>query len=254
VERLLELGFDPNVPGKNNDLVLIMALQNQKLDIVSCLLNHGADPNKTGGRDDHPKVSQLGLNSAHWVSFYGDVNSLSQISKVPVNWNQRARPVKLIAKNGYVYTVNPHCLHLATTVGKPPHVLRFLIDLCSDDINCTTSEGYTPLHIAAFMGNLPCAKVLVERGGNIHQRDVHGNVPLHYAVQTNSESLVEYLIQCGTPLTVNNDGISPSVLASLYNQTNILEIFKRNETRGCMYAPDDDIRFEFHNCFIFLMK
>ena len=43
------------------------------------------------------------------------------------------------------------------------------------------SDGQTPLHIAAQMGNLWIAEYLLRHGTNVNAKDMHGNTPLHIA-------------------------------------------------------------------------
>lgn len=43
-----------------------------------------------------------------------------------------------------------------------------------------TSNGSTPLHLAACKGLLSCVKVLVQNGANVHARDTVGCKPIDY--------------------------------------------------------------------------
>lgn len=51
------------------------------------------------------------------------------------------------------------------------------------DLNAKSSEGYTPLHIAAFIGCADCAAVLLKAGANLEARTFRGGTPLGMAAQ-----------------------------------------------------------------------
>mmetsp|Transcript_15123 Transcript_15123/g.26960 ORF Transcript_15123/g.26960 Transcript_15123/m.26960 type:complete len:327 (+) Transcript_15123:183-1163(+) len=74
-------------------------------------------------------------------------------------------------------------LLLATDRGSEEcrEVIRTLVQHGKANINCSNAWGKTPLHIAAFRGNLPMAKLLVDLGADPSLRDQKGNLAVFYA-------------------------------------------------------------------------
>ena len=104
------------------------------------------------------------------------------------------------------YHCDPHerdgldrtCLHYATG-GNHVDVMRYLIDECHCDpmaVSVTGCRGWTPLHIAARLGN---------------------------------SAVVEYLLSTGKcdPLAKDNYGDTPFTLAKKYGHTDTLSVFKK---------------------------
>lgn len=53
--------------------------------------------------------------------------------------------------------------------------------------------GWTPLHIAAGMGNIKVAGQLLTKGANINLRDKHGATPLDMAVAQSEKKMFDFL-------------------------------------------------------------
>jgi len=49
------------------------------------------------------------------------------------------------------------------------------------DVNAKSSNGRTPLHLAAGVGRREIAKILIEQGANVKAKDDKGKTPLDYA-------------------------------------------------------------------------
>lgn len=55
--------------------------------------------------------------------------------------------------------------------------------------------GWTPLHVAAGMGNIKIAGQLLSKGANINLRDKHGATPLDMAVAQSEKKMADFLTQ-----------------------------------------------------------
>ncbi|XP_014289691.1 ankyrin repeat domain-containing protein 29-like [Halyomorpha halys] len=91
-------------------------------------------------------------------------------------------------------------LHIATD----PSVISKLLDLGAD-VNFTTDNGDTALHIASAKESLEVVKVLVKRGAGINIQDYDGVTALMFAANnTNSNILVTYLLHSGADLSLKS--------------------------------------------------
>ena len=57
--------------------------------------------------------------------------------------------------------------------------------------------GWTPLHIAAGMGNIKVAGQLLSKGANINLRDKHGATPVDMATAQSEKKMFDFLSQHG---------------------------------------------------------
>ena len=77
-------------------------------------------------------------------------------------------------------------------------------------------EGWSALHLAAYYGHLPAAKVLLENKANVNSEDLNGSTPLHKAAVCGNAKLVELLLEKSSNINaVNQDENTPLHLASL---------------------------------------
>lgn len=65
------------------------------------------------------------------------------------------------------------------------------------DPDCCTNSGYTPLHLAAFSGNVDCVRVLLDNNADSANRDEHGNTPLQTAELSSKHNVIKVLRSAG---------------------------------------------------------
>jgi len=94
-------------------------------------------------------------------------------------------------------------------------------------ISARTSWGWTALHMAAFAGNVPNAKLLIERGANIEDRarTKFRNTPLQVALLTGEYDTAKLLLDHGADALVRQSkGFSPMHEAAFLGRVDLLQL------------------------------
>ena len=75
-------------------------------------------------------------------------------------------------------------------------------------IESYSTDGWTPLHVAAFFGYKESAEKLIERGANVEARSTNAmkNTPLHAAAAGRKLDLVKLLIEEGASVNARQEG------------------------------------------------
>ena len=80
-----------------------------------------------------------------------------------------------------------------------------LVKWLGADVNVETSEGSTPLHIAAMTGEHETARMLIEElGATVEAKDSYDMTPLHIAARHGHHRLVRLLVGLGAELNLED--------------------------------------------------
>lgn len=91
----------------------------------------------------------------------------------------------------------------AAATGNLPLILELLET--NLDVNATTVEGWSLLHLAAKSGNADLVKLLLSKGARTDFITVtHGISPLHVAATGKSRKVIQYLLDAGASLTATD--------------------------------------------------
>ncbi len=98
-------------------------------------------------------------------------------------------------------------VHTATVAGKTELVLE-KIDADPTLLEAQSSDGWTPLHLAAFFGQKETALVLIKLGALVDSRSTNAmkNTPLHAAVAGRQTELVDMLLDSGAAVGATQTG------------------------------------------------
>jgi ankyrin repeat protein len=75
-------------------------------------------------------------------------------------------------------------------------------------VGLMSSDGWTPLHLAAFFGKVDAARLLLNKGAIVNARSTNQmeNMPLHAAAAGRHWELVKLLIEHGAPVDARQHG------------------------------------------------
>jgi ankyrin repeat protein len=95
-------------------------------------------------------------------------------------------------------------------------------------VNTFSVDGWTPLHLASFFGNILVVKYLVMSGGDINavSRNNLKNQPLNAATVSNHTDIAKFLIQNGADVNFAQHGGSTPIHAAAHNgNEELVQIF-----------------------------
>ena len=93
-------------------------------------------------------------------------------------------------------------------------------------------DGSTPLHCAAWKGNVDVVRILLDAGApiNDHNQNSHwGTTPLHAAAHGNQRAVAELLLARGGDVKAKNlNGRTPLEETSVHNATAVARLFAKS--------------------------
>jgi ankyrin repeat protein len=197
VTALLDGGLQVDTRNAEGRTALMMAATNRHLDVVTFLLERGADFNALSGHRE-----KRGSHVLTWAVGGGDL----EIVKLLLD-----RGAKLNVRG----TTGRSPLGQAV-IGRFPAMVQLLLDRGAD-INFPGME-YTPgekgeeprlsvpLLVAAHEGATEIAELLLKKGAAVDSEDSHGDSALMFAARTGQRAMVDLLIEKGAD--VNHQGIN----------------------------------------------
>uniref|UniRef100_A0A914C505 Ankyrin repeat protein n=1 Tax=Acrobeloides nanus TaxID=290746 RepID=A0A914C505_9BILA len=183
---------------------LHLAAEGGYLDVVQCLVEHGADVNvkSNDGKTVLHWAARSNLDVVRWLVEHGaDVNVKSNDGKTVLHWAAQGNlhvvqwlvehgKANVEATDNYGRTM----LHWATQGNLD--VVQWLVEHGKANVEATDNYGRTMLHWAT-QGNLDVVQWLVEHGkANVEATDNYGRTMLHWATQGNLD-VVQWLVEHG---------------------------------------------------------
>jgi|GEM_PF-7092303 len=206
VEEALTQGTNPNTTNPFGYTPLHYAAAGNNTNLIPLLIKHGAEY-----QPNHQAESPLLIAAER--SSYKQVLILLQAGFDPNVTSQN----EMNLLNHAVQRDDPALYQLALQHGLSPmkergmktlaihqacleesqRILPQLIDAMEGQLDPQTAMGWTPLHCAASVGNVPAIHLLAKSGANLNQMARVGGTPLHIAAERGEESAVAALISLG---------------------------------------------------------
>jgi hypothetical protein len=141
-------------------------------------------------------VGQLILRYPHHVNTIGGHYMTPAVVALAGKHFQLAR---LLHQNGSSVDLRGYChcspLHCAAYIGDLETV-RVLVDLKAD-ISAVAQAFWTPLQLASIGGHSEVARMLIEHGADVDAKDGGGQTPLQVALGGGHDEMVKLLLQYG---------------------------------------------------------
>ncbi|KAI0850334.1 ankyrin repeat-containing domain protein [Daldinia vernicosa] len=213
VQKLLELGTDPDRPDPGGMKPIEIAARHRNKRCVEALLNHGVDP-------DTPSGIGKGTSMHHAVA-NGDV----QICQLLLE--RGADPNNPLLKSPLLHGVVNRVLPLATE--QRIDLTRLLVKY-NVNINAMDELKATPLLIAIRNQFGDLARCLLEYEPDVNLADFDGRTPVYEAVRNQDEGLVKLLLERGADVNVQTtQGLIPLHVASSSTPITQLLVEKTND-------------------------
>ena len=100
-------------------------------------------------------------------------------------------------------------LHLAASLGHTP-IVKSLVHAHRVNVNITANNKLTPLHLAAYTGQMETVEALIELGADVNAEDENKKTPLHLAKQASFPEIVKVLIKNGAGRKKGKTKVSPN--------------------------------------------
>ncbi len=191
VQKLISKNADVNAKNFHGETPLYYCASRQNLNIMQLLIKENADVNAKNSNGDAP---------IHAAAEVGTIECLKCLVENGANVNEennsKARPLHFIGNKMNFSSEVEECI-------------KFLIEKGAE-INSNDKENNTPLHDAAksFIADEAkekCCKFLINSGANLSAKNDDGDTPLHLAANDHSIATLQYLLEAGAKVIVNEE-------------------------------------------------
>ncbi|CAG9133376.1 unnamed protein product [Plutella xylostella] len=125
----------------------------------------------------------MSVGTVYDTAYRGDFN------QVKVKLDENVELVKTADPNGRLL------IHWAA-LGGNHHLVEYLVEQGSANVNHKTARGQSALQYACSKGHKEVANILIQSDADINHKDVLGATPLHRAAAQGRTNIVELLLSC----------------------------------------------------------
>ena len=232
VEYLCTRGADINTQSSSGWTPLHGAAAYGHTETAACLIGEGADVNL------HTIEGMAALHTAIDNGHSEMASMLLRAGTTLNSANDGSTPLHLAARFGIPELIIPLIQagadrdaqsHVGSTPlhhaarHKHPKVVDLLLDCGA--VFKADSEGWTPLHNAAFAGSLEIINRLLNGGADLYARHSRGWTPLHLAATHDSPNIIAFLIDQGSNLDAQtDDGFTALSIAVANNNPDVFDL------------------------------
>lgn len=231
VRALIELGVDIGGNNKHGATPMFIACRHGHTDTARELMRYGAavDSHTLEGvtpieiaRKNHHLNLATELSRSSCMFKWGDA-LLHRAAKKGQVREIRSLVIHTGANVAEVTSNGYTPIHIAAVYGKTKAV-RELVSLGAF-ADSLLPDDTTPLHLAAENKHVETAIELVRLGANINGTINNGMTPLHIATQVGCEEMVEELVKLGAVVDIpNNAGVTPLTVAIMSSHWDVAEV------------------------------
>lgn len=212
LEALLQSGSNPNAIASDDYSGLYYAIDSANVEAVRLLIAHGARADQVlkspFGTTPliHLAVSSDGTPSPEIIDMIlaqkgTDINARNNDEKTPLlialQFSQSDIALYLIEKGADCNATDKSggnaFLYAALCSEKCATIFDVLTEKSTLDFKAAPFDGETPLHYAAYYGNIEYIEVLMNNGADLMARNDEGDTPLQVAIKESEEEAVELI-------------------------------------------------------------
>ena len=205
VREYLGKKVNPNLLLPNGESILNRAVAMQNFEIVSLLVENGANPSTQ---------NELGTSALMEAMRHNNLAISKFLLQHGANVNQEDNQ----GRNVLFYAVQNNDINM-------------IIAILNVGVNIHARDNYgeTPLLYAIRLGNMPAVELLLSKGADVSASDRTGNTALHIAAQKGRLDLVRLILRDSRvdPNATNNDDYTALHYARKNASTQVIKLLKR---------------------------
>ncbi|XP_046550738.1 ankyrin-1-like [Haliotis rubra] len=251
VMEVLFTAFEDRIPQNTVSELFLDAAEREHIEMVTFLLQKGADITKTNEDKDNIFHVAARRNNIGIV----DVALVYTEQRILVNSRNKngTTPIMEAALTGFMSVFSrlfehkadltllddedEGVLHYASRGGNTS-IVQHLIPVC--DINKRRRDGRTPVMHAAVCGQKDVFDLLVSSAADLTLVDDEDGGVLHYACQGGNASIVQHLIRICDINKRRRDGQTPVMLAAVCGQKDVFDLLVSNAADLTLVDDKDD--------------
>ncbi len=215
---LIDYGSDVNKVTSFTVTPLITAVKNQNSEIAEALIREDADIDAT---------DKYGATALHYASVYGYFQLVDLLLYYNASIDKKT-------------TDGSSPLFASVWAGNAD--IADLLIQNGANLETRDNEGFTPFLMASLNGDTLLMRLLIEKGADIYATNKSDLNALALTIITNQKDATEFLLKNGNKwAALENNAISPYVVASKYQRKDILKILEDNKFPGTIKYKIDQV-------------